>query len=108
MRLFEVVYIAPVDRWGIARCTLFEELGIKYIGPYDGHDLEQLISVFEKHRDYEGPILIHVITRKGKGYPPAESKPIWSHGVTPFDVRSGEAKKSSKPSEYMRFFIATP
>ncbi|HVR44981.1 MAG TPA: 1-deoxy-D-xylulose-5-phosphate synthase [Thermoanaerobaculia bacterium] len=77
---------------------LFEELGFKYVGPYDGHDLELLLNLFEEHKDYDGPILIHVITKKGKGYEPAEVKPIWSHGVTPFDVASGEVKKSDKPA----------
>ena len=76
--------------------TLFEELGFKYLGPYDGHDLETLLGLFEEHKDYDGPILIHVITKKGKGYAPAENKPIWSHGVSPFEVISGEAKKSDK------------
>ncbi|HEY0140336.1 MAG TPA: 1-deoxy-D-xylulose-5-phosphate synthase [Thermoanaerobaculia bacterium] len=76
--------------------TLFEELGFKYLGPYDGHDLETLLELFEEHKDYDGPILIHVITKKGKGYAPAENKPIWSHGVNPFEVISGEAKKSDK------------
>ncbi|HYI13581.1 MAG TPA: 1-deoxy-D-xylulose-5-phosphate synthase [Thermoanaerobaculia bacterium] len=78
--------------------TLFEELGFKYLGPYDGHDLEVLLSLFEEHRDYDGPILIHVITKKGKGYKPAENKPIWSHGVNPFDVITGEVRKSDKPA----------
>ncbi|HEX7830242.1 MAG TPA: 1-deoxy-D-xylulose-5-phosphate synthase [Thermoanaerobaculia bacterium] len=78
--------------------TLFEELGFKYLGPYDGHDLDFLLNLFEEHRDYDGPILIHVITKKGKGYTPAENKPIWSHGVTPFDIPSGEVIKSSKPA----------
>jgi len=77
--------------------TLFEELGFKYLGPYDGHDLDTLLEVFEENRDYDGPILIHVITKKGKGYTPAEDKPIWSHGVSPFDIPSGEVKKSTKP-----------
>src|SRR5688500_11589232 len=77
--------------------TLFEELGFKYLGPYDGHDLELLLDLFEEHRDYDGPILIHVMTKKGKGYTPAENKPIWSHGVSPFDVITGEGKKSDKP-----------
>jgi 1-deoxy-D-xylulose-5-phosphate synthase len=77
--------------------TLFEELGFKYLGPYDGHDLPGLIEILEKNKDYNGPILIHVITKKGKGYTPAEDKPIWSHGVTPFDIPSGEVKKPSSP-----------
>src|SRR6266581_126358 len=77
--------------------TLFEELGFKYLGPYDGHDLQGLIDLFEENKDYNGPLLIHVITKKGKGYTPAEDKPIWSHGVTPFDRESGVVKKSDKP-----------
>jgi 1-deoxy-D-xylulose-5-phosphate synthase len=77
--------------------TLFEELGFKYLGPYDGHDLELLLNLFEEHRDYDGPLLLHVMTKKGKGYVPAENKPIWSHGVSPFDVITGEGKKADKP-----------
>jgi 1-deoxy-D-xylulose-5-phosphate synthase len=78
--------------------TLFEELGFRYLGPYDGHDIEFLINLFEENKDYNGPLLIHVITKKGKGYTPAEDKPIWSHGVTPFDRESGAVKKSDKPA----------
>ncbi len=86
--------------------TLFEELGFKYLGPYDGHDLELLLNLFNEHKDYDGPILIHVITKKGKGYIPAENKPIWSHGVTAFDVVTGEVKKSDKsqPPTYTAIF----
>jgi 1-deoxy-D-xylulose-5-phosphate synthase len=86
--------------------TLFEELGFKYLGPYDGHDLELLLSVFNENKDYDGPILIHVITKKGKGYTPAENKPIWSHGVTAFDAVTGEVKKSDKvqPATYTAVF----
>ena len=89
--------------------TLFEELGFKYLGPYDGHDLLGLIDLFEKNKDYDGPLLIHVITKKGKGYTPAEDKPIWSHGVTPFDIPSGEVKKSDKPAppSYTAVFAET-
>ncbi|MEA2568441.1 MAG: 1-deoxy-D-xylulose-5-phosphate synthase [Acidobacteriota bacterium] len=78
--------------------TLFEELGFRYLGPYDGHDLDFLLNLFEENRDYNGPLLIHVITKKGLGYKPAEDKPIWSHGVSPFDRASGEVKKSDKPA----------
>jgi 1-deoxy-D-xylulose-5-phosphate synthase len=78
--------------------TLFEELGFKYLGPYDGHDLDLLLNLFEEHKDHDGPILLHVITKKGKGYKPAEAKPIWSHGVNPFDVVTGEVHKAEKPS----------
>jgi 1-deoxy-D-xylulose-5-phosphate synthase len=78
--------------------TLFEELGFRYLGPFDGHDINFLINLFEENKDYDGPLLIHVITKKGKGYTPAEDKPIWSHGVTPFDRDSGVVKKSDKPA----------
>jgi len=89
--------------------TLFEELGFKYLGPYDGHDLDFLIDLFEKNKDYNGPLLVHVITKKGKGYVPAENKPIWSHGVTPFDIESGEVVKSTKSSapSYTAVFAET-
>jgi 1-deoxy-D-xylulose-5-phosphate synthase len=89
--------------------TLFEELGFKYLGPYDGHDLQFLIDLFEENKNYDGPLLIHVITKKGKGYTPAENKPIWSHGVTPFDIPSGEVIKPAKPSppSYTAVFAET-
>ena len=88
---------------------LFEELGFKYLGPYDGHDLEFLIDLFEKWKDYDGPLLLHVMTKKGKGYTPAEKKPIWSHGVTPFDIVSGEVVKAEKPGppSYTAVFAET-
>jgi 1-deoxy-D-xylulose-5-phosphate synthase len=86
--------------------TLFEELGFRYLGPYDGHDLPFLLDLFEEYRDYPGPLLIHVMTKKGKGYEPAENKPIWSHGVTAFDAITGEVKKSDKsqPPTYTAVF----
>jgi 1-deoxy-D-xylulose-5-phosphate synthase len=89
--------------------TLFEELGFKYIGPYDGHDLDFLIDLFEKNKDYNGPLLVHVITKKGKGYTPAENRPIWSHGVSPFDIDSGDVVKSTKstPPSYTAVFSET-
>ncbi len=85
---------------------LFEELGFKYLGPYDGHNLELLLDLFQEHRDYDGPLLLHVITKKGKGYKPAENKPIWSHGVNPFDVLTGEVPKSSKPAPPVTYTAA--
>jgi 1-deoxy-D-xylulose-5-phosphate synthase len=88
---------------------LFEELGFKYLGPYDGHDLDFLIDLFEREKDYDGPLLLHVMTKKGKGYTPAEKKPIWSHGVTPFDITSGEVVKAEKPGppSYTAVFAET-
>ncbi len=76
--------------------TLFEELGFYYVGPVDGHNLEQLIPVLENVRDAaEGPILVHVVTQKGKGYAPAEAAADKYHGVQKFDVITGEQKKSA-------------
>ncbi|HEX9807762.1 MAG TPA: 1-deoxy-D-xylulose-5-phosphate synthase N-terminal domain-containing protein, partial [Alteraurantiacibacter sp.] len=71
--------------------TLFEELGFYYVGPIDGHDLEQLVPVLENVRDAaEGPCLVHVVTKKGKGYAPAEASADKYHGVAKFDVITGE------------------
>jgi 1-deoxy-D-xylulose-5-phosphate synthase len=79
--------------------TLFEELGFRYFGPIDGHDLEILIDTFEQVRKMTGPRLVHVVTRKGKGFPLAEQNPVVWHGATPFDKISGQmAKKAGLPA----------
>ncbi|MGH8177144.1 MAG: 1-deoxy-D-xylulose-5-phosphate synthase [Steroidobacter sp.] len=80
--------------------TIFEEMGFNYIGPIDGHDLGALIATLKNLRDLKGPQFLHVITRKGKGYAPAEADPIKWHGPGPFDVESGVIfkEKSSGPS----------
>ena len=70
--------------------SLFEALGFEYIGPLPGHDLPQLIEVLENVRSLEGPVLVHVMTTKGKGYRPAEETPDQFHGVGPFDVQTGK------------------
>src|SRR6187401_1664762 len=76
--------------------TLFEELGFYYVGPIDGHDLDQLIPVLENVRDAaEGPCLVHVVTQKGKGYGPAEDSADKYHGVQKFNVVTGEQAKST-------------
>ncbi|MBI2877469.1 MAG: 1-deoxy-D-xylulose-5-phosphate synthase [Candidatus Tectomicrobia bacterium] len=72
--------------------VLFEEMGFKYIGPIDGHNLEDLIDTLERVRGLERPVLVHVMTQKGKGYLPAERDPASYHGVGPFDLRTGQAK----------------
>ncbi len=65
--------------------TLFEELGFNYFGPIDGHDVEMLVSTLEKLKDLTGPVFLHVVTKKGKGYAPAEKDPLAYHGVPAFD-----------------------
>jgi 1-deoxy-D-xylulose-5-phosphate synthase len=87
---------------------LFEELGLQYIGPIDGHRLDYLIETFQNIKKLEGPILVHVITKKGKGYPPAEMNPSRFHGVPPFVIETGEFKGSQKnPLTYTEVFGET-
>ncbi|MBT4206265.1 MAG: 1-deoxy-D-xylulose-5-phosphate synthase [Proteobacteria bacterium] len=76
--------------------TLFEEFGFNYIGPIDGHDLPTLLSTLKNIKKLSGPQLLHVITKKGKGYGPAESDPIKYHGVSPFDPEVGIKKSPVK------------
>jgi len=85
--------------------TVFEEMGLNYIGPVDGHDLHALLVTLENMRDLKGPQLLHVVTRKGKGYAPAEADPIKWHGPGPFDPASATIfkEKSSGPS-YSQIF----
>jgi 1-deoxy-D-xylulose-5-phosphate synthase len=86
--------------------TLFEELGFYYVGPVDGHNVEQLVEILENVRDAdEGPMLVHVVTRKGKGYGPAEAAADKYHGVQKFNVVSGEqAKAEPGPPSYTGVF----
>ena len=90
--------------------TLFEELGFYYVGPIDGHNLDQLIPVLENVRDNaEGPVLIHVVTQKGKGYAPAEAAADKYHGVVKFDVITGKQDKGpgGGPPAYQNVFGET-
>ena len=86
--------------------TLFEELGFLYVGPIDGHKFEHLLPVFRNvKRADAGPILVHVVTQKGKGYPPAEASADKYHGVVAFDVVSGrQAKQQPKAPSYTKVF----
>jgi 1-deoxy-D-xylulose-5-phosphate synthase len=74
---------------------LFEELGFRYVGPVDGHDVEKLVDTFSRVKEMHGPILVHVITQKGKGYAPAEEDPVKWHAASPFDKVSGVGKKKA-------------
>jgi 1-deoxy-D-xylulose-5-phosphate synthase len=80
--------------------TIFEEMGFNYIGPIDGHDVHALVATLKNLRDLKGPQFLHVVTRKGKGYAPAEADPIKWHGPGPFDPKSGVIfkEKASGPS----------
>ena len=90
--------------------TLFSELGFYYIGPVDGHDVNNLVTIFDniKNANYQGPILIHVITEKGKGYKPAEKSGDKYHGVSKFNILTGEQNKSKSNSpSYTKVFAET-
>ncbi len=82
----------------VAPGTLFEELDISYYGPIDGHDLPTLIKTLQNLKQHNGPRLLHIITRKGKGYSPAEKNPVTYHGVSPFDPGTGITKGGSVSS----------
>ncbi|HXK30096.1 MAG TPA: 1-deoxy-D-xylulose-5-phosphate synthase [Candidatus Binatia bacterium] len=76
---------------------LFESLGFQYVGPIDGHDIGEMVTTLENIKHVDGPTLVHVMTKKGKGYPPAEQDPVKYHGVTPFHVLTGKPKKPKGP-----------
>lgn len=87
--------------------VLFEEFGFKYYGPVNGHDLSALITVLENVKGMDRPVLIHVETKKGKGYAPAEKNPDLFHGVSPFHIESGELKKKATLPTYTSVFGQT-
>ena len=85
--------------------TLFEEMGFNYFGPIDGHDMDALVKTLGNLRDLDGPQLLHVVTRKGKGYAPAEADPIKWHGPGPFDPEAGTIfKDKSTGPAYTQVF----
>jgi 1-deoxy-D-xylulose-5-phosphate synthase len=86
---------------------LFEDLGFKYVGPIKGHNIPLLIRTFKNVKRLDRPILIHVMTKKGKGYPPAEEKPIFYHGVPVFNAETGEVPKKAGPPSYTSAFSKT-
>lgn len=77
---------------------LFEDMGLTYLGPVDGHNIPQLIKTFQEAKRFEGPILVHVLTQKGRGYEPAMSHPARFHGAGPFDVKTGLPVGKSNPT----------
>lgn len=92
-------YLAPIETG-----TIFEEMGWEYIGPVDGHDLPTLLEVFNNVRELSGPIFVHAITVKGKGYEVAEEDATKWHGVIPFDLAANEMTKSAGPVTYTQAF----
>lgn len=86
---------------------LFEELGFKYLGPIDGHDLPGLIEAFHQANNVSGPVLVHVLTTKGKGYSPAEADSFKWHGITPYKIESGQVLKAVGNPMYTDVFGST-
>lgn len=87
--------------------SFFEELGLRYYGPVNGHDIEELIRVFENSKQFDCPVLIHCLTEKGKGYMPAQQHPDKFHGVGAFDIKTGELLDKSTQPSYTKVFSNT-
>ena len=87
---------------------IFEDLGFEYVGPIDGHNIDHLVSAFKSVKELKGPILMHVVTKKGKGYQPAEAKADSFHGVSSFNIETGAFfKKNNSPKTYTKVFGET-
>jgi 1-deoxy-D-xylulose-5-phosphate synthase len=87
--------------------VIFEQLGFKYFGPIDGHNIPLIMSTLHHAKEIEGPVLVHVITKKGKGYKPAEMDPTRFHGTGPFDIESGQALSDTTKQTYTSVFGKT-
>jgi 1-deoxy-D-xylulose-5-phosphate synthase len=87
--------------------SLFEALGFDYLGPLDGHDLPQLVEVFNNINQLDGPLLVHIMTTKGKGYKPAEDTPDKYHGVGVFDIATGKGARKAGAQSYTDIFGET-
>jgi 1-deoxy-D-xylulose-5-phosphate synthase len=86
---------------------VFKELGIKYVGPVQGHSISSLLEVFEDAKTYDGPVLIHCVTKKGKGYHPAQKDSSAFHGASPFDVETGKPLSQDKRPSFSHIFGET-
>ncbi|MFW5897348.1 MAG: 1-deoxy-D-xylulose-5-phosphate synthase [Halanaerobium sp.] len=91
-------------KYSLIQGVLFEEFGFNYLGPVDGHNIIELMKYFKQAEAVEGPVLLHVITKKGKGYPPAENNPDKFHGVGAFNIKDGSSKKEKTRVSYSRVF----
>ncbi|MEC9488341.1 MAG: 1-deoxy-D-xylulose-5-phosphate synthase [Halanaerobium sp.] len=91
-------------KYSVITGALFEELGFKYLGPIDGHDIPKLVHSLQKASLQKGPVLLHTLTKKGKGYQPAEKHPESFHGTSPFKIETGEPKSSKSAPSYSKVF----
>ena len=93
-RLFDAsVRVKKVVKGALLPSSMFEDMGFSYLGPVDGHDLSELTRILHWAKEMEGPVIVHVRTKKGKGFAPAEKKPHRYHGVSPFDPQTGQPLK---------------
>ncbi len=99
-----VEFIKDSARYMLVPGILFDELGFKYIGPIDGHNIFELVKVLKHIKNLKGPILLHVVTKKGKGCDFAENNPEKYHGITPYDSKTGEVLKSNSKESYNEVF----
>lgn len=104
----KIVYQIRKTKSGIKQLIVpgmfFEDMGITYLGPVDGHDLKKMIKVLREAKRLDRPVLVHVLTKKGKGYLPAEENPSKFHGTGPFEVETGEAITTSDKDSYTDVF----
>ena len=98
-----VVGIKKIVKQMILPSMYFENIGLRYVGPVDGHNIEDLETLLRKVKNLDGPTIVHVLTTKGKGYNPAESTPEKYHGVSPFEIETGESV-SVKKADYSKVF----
>lgn len=91
-------------KYAVMDVAIFEELGFEYFGPVDGHNIKELCEVLELAKEVEGPVFVHAITKKGKGYSKAEEKPERFHGIGPFDPVTGLPAKASGTLSYSKIF----
>lgn len=83
---------------------LFENMGITYLGPVDGHNMRQMMRLFNEAKRVEGPVIVHVLTEKGRGYTPACVHPDRFHGTGPFDIKTGKSLSAKKSLTYTDVF----
>ena len=93
-------HIRDALKYALIPGGIFEGFGFKYLGPIDGHDIHELMEVLHLAKALEGPVLLHVVTKKGKGYRNAETNPSKFHGISPFDPCTGELRNPSKKETY--------
>lgn len=99
-----VEHIKDTLKYAFVDGIIFEEMGLTYLGPVDGHNIEDLLNAFSLAKRVQGPVIIHAITQKGKGYEPAEKNPGLFHGIGPFDVQTGKPVSKGAGISYSKVF----